>query len=139
MNATRKALIIFDCVVRNPGQIVLVVSSDIQFQMIREGQRKGKSNRADEVFVDSFFALAKSLTLERDVSYKSHFDQVLDVRPGGLTRARYLTAEWVTAIKRHRLSEATNWRFCDYFTTRGDYKALEWWLQVLRRWNGQLY
>lgn len=107
--------------------------------MIREGQRKGKNNRADEVFVDSFFALAKSLTLERDVSYKSHFDQVLGVRPGGLTRARYLTAERVTTIKRHRLSEATNWRFCDCFSTRGDYKALEWWLQVLRRWNGQLY
>ena len=107
--------------------------------MIREGQRKGKNNRANEVFVDSFFALAKSLTLERVVSYKSHFDQVLGVRPGGLTRARYLTAERVTTIKHHRLSEATNWLFCDCFSTRGDYKAHEWWLQVLRRWNGQLY
>jgi hypothetical protein len=81
----------------------LVVSSDIQFQMIREGQRKGKNNRADEVFVDSFFALAKSLTLERVVFYKSHFDQVLGVRPGGRTRAQYLCIGRMNAIKRGTL------------------------------------
>jgi hypothetical protein len=50
-----------------------------------------------------FFALAKSLTLERVVFYKSHFDQVLGVRPGGRTRAQYLCIGRMNAIKRGTL------------------------------------